>query len=583
MVGKDDAAWWRHAAVYQIYPRSFADANGDGVGDLAGVISRLDYLCALGVDAVWFTPWYVSPQADGGYDVADYRQIDPRFGNLDDATELIAQANARGIRTIIDIVPNHVSDQHPWFQAALAADPGSPERARFWFRDGKGDHGEQIPTTWQSSFRGQTWTRTTNPDGTPGQWYLHLFTPEQPDVNWNNPDVRAEHEAILKFWFDRGAAGVRVDSAALIIKDPTLPDVPEGEIPAGQHPFLDRDEIHDVYGAWRRIADAYDPPRILVGEVWLADAARFAAYLVPGQMHTAFNFDFMTRAWSATQLRASIVTTLAAHREVMAPATWVLSNHDVTRPVTRYGRADSSFSFEAKRFGTPTELELGTRRARAAIVLVASLPGSLYVYQGEELGLPEDEELPLEAIEDPMHFRSGGVDPGRDGCRVPLPWTQSASNNFGFSTGSSDPSSQPSVATASPNQPRTVTDSPNPAPSWLPQPRWWGRYAVDVEQDDPNSMLTLYRRVLALRRESPQLANSPLTWMDGLPDTVLGFTRDDICCLVNFGAESYPLPDGDLLMSSARLDSGVLGTDQAAWIRLTADRTISPRKGDTPV
>ena len=281
-----------------------------------------------------------------------------------------------------------------------------------------------MPTSWISNFQGDTWTRTVNPDGTPGEWYLHLFTPEQPDLNWNHPDVRAEHEDILRFWFDRGVAGVRIDSAGLLIKDPELPEVPAEVLP-GRHPTEDRDEVHDVYRSWRRIADSYEGTRVLVGEVWVPDAERFAAYLRPDEMHTAFNFDFMSRPWDAAELRASIDLMLAAHAPVGAPSTWVLSNHDVTRPVTRYGREDSSFAFARKRFGTPTDVDLGRRRARAAALLTAALPGSLYLYQGDELGLPEV-ELPRDVLEDPMHFRSGGVDPGRDGCRVPLPWRGAA-------------------------------------------------------------------------------------------------------------------------------------------------------------
>ena len=223
-----DPTWWRSAVIYQIYPRSFADGNGDGTGDLAGLRARLPYLRDLGVDAVWVTPWYRSPLADGGYDVADYRAIDPAFGTLEEAEAVIAEALGYGIRTIIDIVPNHVSDQHPWFRAALAAGPGSAERERFWFRPGRGEHGEGMPTGWVSEFQGDTWTRITEPDGTPGEWYLHLFTPAQPDLNWSHPDVRAEFSEVLRFWFDRGVAGIRIDSAALLVKDPAAARVLAG-------------------------------------------------------------------------------------------------------------------------------------------------------------------------------------------------------------------------------------------------------------------------------------------------------------------------------------------------------------------
>jgi len=541
-----DHNWWRGAVIYQVYVRSFADGNGDGTGDLAGVRQRLPYLRDLGVDAIWFNPFYVSPLADGGYDVVDYRAIDPAFGTLDEAEQLIIEALALGIRTIIDIVPNHVSDQHPWFQQALAAGPGSPERERFWFHPGRGEVGELVPNHWVSSFRGTTWTRTKNPDGTPGEWYLHLFTPEQPDLNWADPDVRHEHEAILRFWFDRGVAGFRIDSAALLIKDPALPEVPANPGP-GEHPYLDRDDLHDVYRAWRAIADSYEPARMLVGEVWLDDAERFARYLRPDEMHTAFNFDFMARPWDAK------------HLPVGAPATWVLSNHDVTRPVTRYGRADTSFAFDAKRSDTPADLALGVHRARAAALLVAALPGSVYLYQGDELGLPEVEDLPAGAIQDPMHFRSHGVDPGRDGCRVPLPWS-GTSAPFGFSP----------AGTAS--------------PSWLPQPENWADLTVEAQDGDPTSMLRLYRTAFAIRRTEPDLGDGAMGWI-ATDDDVLAFVRGPrFACVTNLGVEPVDLPPHDeVLLASGPLDDGRLPSDTAVWLHLTATPDFAPDLSQPPV
>jgi alpha-glucosidase len=540
-----DPVWWRHAVIYQIYVRSFADGNGDGIGDLAGVRSRLGYLRDLGVDAIWFTPWYASPLADGGYDVEDYRRINPMFGSLSDAEELITAALGFGIRTIIDVVPNHISDRHPWFQAALAAGPGSPERARFWFHPGRGTGGSVIPTHWESNFSGEAWTRTRNPDGTPGEWYLHLFTPNQPDLNWNHPDVRAEHEEILRFWFDRGAAGVRIDSAALLVKDPELPEIPENPGP-GEHPNTDRDELHAIYRSWRRIADSYPGTRVLVGEIWLPDIDRFAKYLRPDELHTAFNFDFLARPWDAHELRESIDATLAAHAPVNAPSTWVLSNHDVTRPVTRYGREDSSFAFAKKRRGTPTDLALGTRRARAAALLSAALPGSLYIYQGDELGLPEVEDLPDDRLEDPMHFRSGGVDPGRDGCRVPLPWSGQRAP-FGFSPDGAE------------------------KPPWLPQPASWADRSVEAQQSDPRSMLWLYRQALRLRRSEPSLQVEALRWIDSA-DGVLAFSRGtEFACVTNLSAVPAALPaHAAILLSSSPLSGGLLPPDSTAWLRLTA-------------
>ncbi|MFH8251462.1 alpha-amylase family glycosyl hydrolase [Microbacterium sp. B2969] len=533
-----DPLWWRSAVIYQVYVRSFADGNGDGTGDLAGVRARLGYLKDLGVDAIWFNPWYPSPMADGGYDVQDYRDIHPEFGTLEEAEALIQEALALGIRTIIDVVPNHISDQHEWFQAALAAGPGSPERARFWFHAGKGENGDEIPTHWVSSFQGSTWTRTTNPDGTPGEWYLHMFTPEQPDLNWNHPDVRREHEEILKFWFDRGVAGVRIDSAALLMKDPELPEVGE----KADHPTEDRDELHDVYRSWRAVADSYPGTRVLVGEVWVPNIVRFTNYLRPDEMHTAFNFDFLARPWGAASFRHSIEATLAAHAPVGAPSTWVLSNHDVTRPVTRYGREDTAFAFLKKRFGVPTDPQLGLHRARAAALLVAALPGSLYIYQGDELGLPEVEDLPLELIQDPMHYRSGGIDPGRDGCRVPLPWT-GAHAPFGFSP--------PGIRT------------------WLPQPADWAGLTVEAQEHDPQSTLTLYRSALRLRRELDMLADGPLTWIETRDPHVLAFRRGaSFACVVNTGDIPIDLPaHEEVLLTSSPLDSGALAGDSAAWLR----------------
>ncbi|GAA3019360.1 glycoside hydrolase family 13 protein [Streptomyces fulvorobeus] len=522
--------WWRDAVIYQVYPRSFADGDGDGTGDLAGVRARLPYLAELGVDALWFTPWYLSPLVDGGYDVADYRTIDPAFGTLAEAEKLIAEAGECGIRTIVDIVPNHVSDQHAWFRAALAAGPGSPERELFHFRPGRGEHGELPPNNWPSQFSGRTWTRV--PDG---EWYLHLFAPEQPDLNWAHPAVRQEHEEVLRFWFGRGVAGVRIDSAALLAKDPSLADFEEGVDP---HPYIDQDELHDIYRAWRAIADEYGG--VFVGEVWLPDAERFARYLRPDELHTAFNFTFLTCPWHPDRLREAIDGTLAEHAPVGAPATWVLCNHDVTRTVTRYGRADTGFDFATKAFGTPTDLELGTRRARAAALLTLALPGAVYLYQGEELGLPEA-DIPLDRIQDPMHFRSRGTDPGRDGCRVPLPWTADAPYaGFGALT-------EP----------------------WLPQPAGWPSFAVDRQSADPGSMLALYRRALALRRSSDGFGDGPMTWLPAAQG-VLAFARTHgLICVANLSDRPTPLPaHRELLLASGPLDGeGLLPGDTAVWLR----------------
>jgi alpha-glucosidase len=538
-----DDRWWREAVVYQVYVRSFADANGDGIGDLAGVRARLPYLSELGVDALWFNPWYPSPLADTGYDIADYRSIDPAFGTLEEAEQLISEARALGIRTIVDIVPNHVSNEHPWFRSALAAAAGSPERARFWFRPGAGPDGELPPNGWQSIFGGCAWTRTEDDAGVPGEWYLHLFAPEQPDLNWTHPDVWAEHEDILRFWFDRGVAGVRIDSAGLLVKDPDLSETTTESVP-GEHPFTDRNGVHEIYRRWRAIADGYDEPRVLVGEIWLPDAERLARYLRPDELHTAFNFDFLACPWEPGPMRTSIVSALAAHALVDAPATWVLSNHDVTRPVTRYGRADTSFAFESKRAGTPTDLELGTRRARAAALLAMALPGSMYIYQGEELGLPEVEDIPAERRQDPMWLRSGGVDPGRDGCRIPIPWAGDRPP-YGFS-------------------------GEGAGPPWLDPPGDWATLTVAAESALPGSMLSLYRAGLRLRRGTPELGDGSLRWLTSA-DAVLAFARgENFGCIVNFGREPVELPTGAyVLIASNELEGGALPLDTTVWLSQT--------------
>jgi alpha-glucosidase len=518
--------WWRGAVIYQVYPRSFADGNGDGIGDLAGVRARLDHLVELGVDAVWLSPWYPSPMADAGYDVSDFRDIDPVFGTLDEAEALIAEAHEWGIRIIIDIVPNHCSSAHPWFEAALA---GGPERELFWFRPGRGPNGDEPPTDLRSIFGGPAWTRVAD-----GEWYLHLFAPEQPDFNWGNPRVREEFEDILRFWLDRGVDGIRIDSAALPVKDPALD---------GIEAYTDQDGVHDIYRSWRRIADSYPGDRVLIGEVWLPDRQRFANYLRADELHAAFNFDFLCCPWEAAALRECVDATLSAHRPVGAPATWVLSNHDVTRHVTRYGRVDSSFSFAGKREGVEADLQLGGVRARAAALLALALPGSAYVYQGEELGLWEVEDIPFELRQDPMWHRSGHTDPGRDGCRVPLPWS-GMEPPFGFS---------PVGASASP---------------WLPQPLDWKDRTVQAQSGDPYSMLELYRTALRIRRAEPALGDGGLRWLPALGG-VLAFAREPgFACVLNLSTAAVPLPAHDkVLLASGPLDGDALPVDTAAWLR----------------
>jgi alpha-glucosidase len=520
--------WWRDAVIYEIYIRSFADADGNGVGDLAGIRSRLPYLRDLGVDALWITPFYPSPMADGGYDVADYRQIDPMFGTLPEAQALIDAAHEQGLRLIIDLVPNHTSDQHRWFQEALAADPGSPARDRYIFRRGRGPGGSEPPTDWLSVFGGSAWKRL--PDG---DWYLHLFAPEQPDLNWYNPEVRREFEDVLRFWLDRGVDGFRIDVAHGLFKDMSLPDIgPEHEeilepTDRAEHPFWDRDEIHGVFREWRRLIDTYPGDRMLVAEAWVATPWRLARYVRPGGVNAAFNFDFLKCPWDAKRMRAVIDECVAAAGEVGAPTTWVLSNHDVVRHVTRYGGG-----------------EVGLRRARAGALLMLALPGGAYVYQGEELGLPEVEDLPDDVLQDPVWERSHHTRRGRDGCRVPVPWSGERPP-FGFS---------PAGATA----------------SWLPAPAEWRGLTVAAQDGDPASILVLYRAALRLRRADPSLGDGALTWLDG-PDEVLVFERaPGFVCAVNLGTTPVELPTyGELVLSSEPMEVDgkgvVLPPETAAW------------------
>jgi alpha-glucosidase len=523
--------WWRTAVIYQVYVRSFADSDGDGVGDLAGVRSRLDHIRDLGVDAIWLNPFYPSPQADAGYDVSDYRDVDPRFGSLADFDALVRDAHTAGLRIIVDLVPNHTSDQHPWFRAALAAPPGSPQRARYLFRDGRGPHGGQPPNDWRSAFGGPGWTRITEPDGSPGQWYLHLFTPQQPDLDWTNPEVRAEFESILRFWLEHGVDGFRIDVAHGLAKDPQMPDLAgryETTGPAREgHPHWDQDEVHDVYRRWRQVIDSYPGDRAFVAEAWVHTPDQLARYLRPDELHTAFNFDFLLAPWDAKALRVAIDESIDALATVRAPTTWVLSNHDVTRHVTRYGGG-----------------ERGTRRARAAALLMLALPGGAYVYQGEELGLPEVTDLPDQVRQDPSFCRTSGTDIGRDGCRVPLPWT-GRHPSFGFS---------PSGST------------------WLPQPADWAELTAERQAADPTSTLTLYRAALRLRRHLALPAEAPLTWIDAGPD-LLAFRRSPgFTCLVNTADEPADLPDHlrrhTVLLASQPLDDdGRVPAATAVWYR----------------
>lgn len=550
--------WWRSAVIYQIYPRSFADASGDGVGDFAGITSRLPALAELAIDAVWLSPFYTSPQKDGGYDVADYCDIDPLFGTLADFDRMLAKAHELGLRVIVDLVPNHSSDQHEWFRAALASGPGSEERARYMFRDGRGENGELPPNNWQSVFGGPAWTRATEADGAPGQWYLHLFDSSQPDFDWQNPWVRDQFIDVLRFWLDRGVDGFRVDVAHGLIKEDGLPDytppADAGTMGGGSAtlepgisdealddpPYWAQEGVHEIYREWREVLDSYEGDRILAAEAWVDPLHKVAKWVRPDEMHQAFNFAYLETPWEATQLRTVIDESLDAFASVGAPSTWVLSNHDVVRHASRLAvtaENPQGHGLGPSSEGKPDEA-VGLRRARAATSMMLALPGSAYIYQGEELGLPEAIELPDDARQDPTWFRTNGERYGRDGCRVPIPWEAEAPA-FGFS------------ATGA---------------SWLPQPANWPTYARDVQNGAPGSTLELYRQALALRAEHG-LGLGTLTWVDGYPADVIAYRNGNVLVIANTGEAPIDLPSGsEVLLASAAIDS-VLEPDTTVWLR----------------
>lgn len=519
-----------------MYVRSFADGNGDGTGDIPGLRSRLGYLADLGVDAVWVNPWYPSPLNDGGYDVADYRDIDPRFGTIEDAKGLIEDASSAGLRVLVDFVPNHTSSEHAWFREAVASAPGSAARDRYHFTSGRGLRGEQPPNNWTSVFGGPAWTRVSD-----GQWYLHMFDVTQPDLNWDNEEVREEFIDILKFWLDMGAAGFRVDVAHALVKEEGYPDALGGTellgSPDGYHPHWDQPGIHEIVREWRSVVDEY-PGSVMVAEAWLPSWDRLREYVRPDEYHQTFDFHFLKAPWSAEAVRSAIDESLDACGSVGSVPTWVLSNHDVIRQVTRFG-LDSGIDERAWLSGgggAGFDLERGLRRARAAALLMLALPGSVYLYQGEELGLPEVADLPEGALQDPVWERSGHTDKGRDGCRVPLPWARDG-ESFGFGEDG----------------------------AWLPQPEWWGEFSVEAQTDDPDSMLELYRAALALRGKSLGDDES-IGWLDMGPG-VVAFTRDDaFTCVVNYGPDSVALPKGDVILATTRLSDESLPAEAAAWV-----------------
>lgn len=570
--------WWSDAVIYQIYPRSFADADADGMGDLAGVTDRLPYLAQLGVNAIWLSPFYVSPQADAGYDVADYRDVDPLFGTLQDFDAMLAAAHERGIRVIVDLVPNHTSDEHVWFKEALKSKRGSSARGRYIFRDGKGGHGQLPPNNWQSVFGGSAWTRLMEVDDGSAlgpQWYLHLFDAKQPDQNWENPEVQEEMISVLRFWLDRGADGFRIDVAHGLVKEEGLPDwsgqagMVEGESPtveatniedeeqarmggpaesdAGRSPMFDQDGVHDIYRRWNEVLADYPGDRMLVAEAWVEPAERLARYIRQDEMQQAFNFDFLLAGWDARRMAKSIDESLTAASSVGSPSTWVLSNHDTIRHTTRFGLQDpTNFPKGVGSDDEQPDEALGLARARAATLLMLALPGSAYIYQGEELGLPEHTALDSDVRQDPSFFRTQGAEKGRDGCRVPLPW-HSDLPGYGFGD-------------------YTASD----AGPWLPQPAAFKRYAVDRQEGIAGTTLEFYRSALAFRAEY-RLGAGDLVWspLNNPGDGVLSFNNGSVLVFANLGTALVDLPgDHQVALSSSAeaVEGGRLAPNAAVWM-----------------
>jgi len=540
------APWWSSAVVYQIYPRSWSDGDGDGIGDLTGIITRLPYLRELGVDAVWLSPFYTSPQADAGYDVANYYDVDPLFGSLADADTLLSAAHGLGLKLIVDLVPNHTSDEHVWFQQALAAAPGSRERDRYIFREGLGPDGATAPNNWLSVFGGSAWERVTEADGSlnpTSQWYLHLFDVKQPDLNWNNREVHEEFERVLQFWLDRGVDGFRVDVAHGLVKEAGLPDgTGTSHVADGSQPMWDQPGVHDIYREWRDVLDAHaehsGTEPMMCAEAWVVPAERLAKYVRPDEFHQAFNFAFLETDWSATHLRCVIDETSSANAAVGAATTWVLSNHDVVRHATRMGLPPEAVKLNGVGADDPQpDAELGLRRARAATAMMLALPGGAYLYQGEELGLPEHTTMPDEDRQDPTYARSDHAIRGRDGCRVPMPWARDEPAD-GFNT---------------------------TGELWLPQPDAYASLAVDQQVGVDGSTLELYRTLLRLRREHA-LGAASLSWVDA-GCGLLCFDSGPVRSITNFGDSAHELPNAwQVVAGSGPLQDGRLPTDTTVWL-----------------
>ncbi|MFM5903714.1 MAG: glycoside hydrolase family 13 protein [Microbacteriaceae bacterium] len=541
--------WWRSAVIYQVYPRSFADSNGDGMGDLPGITSRMGSLSALGIDAIWLSPFMRSPQKDAGYDVSDYKDVDPLFGTLADFDEMVATAHRHGIRVLVDLVPNHTSSEHKWFKSALTAEPGSRERGFYHFKDGRGENGELPPNNWLSLFGGPAWTRTTNADGTPGQWYCHLFDSSQPDLNWENPVVQEEFESILRFWLDRDVDGFRVDQPHAMGKAAGLPDHPDIErAGAGfiegepSPPMWFQESVHPIFRRWRAILDSYPGERAMCGEAYVLPLSFMALWVRPDEFNQTFNFRFLDSMWEAKNIFDSVNESFVAFDGVGAPSTWVLSNHDVIRHASRMGglKGRPTASDGVGPNDPQPDRELGLRRARAATLFTLALPGSMYLYQGEELGLPEHTTLGDEFRQDPTFYRTAGKRVGRDGCRVPLPWESGVGAANGFnSTGK----------------------------AWLPQPEIYAEYARDRQEGVAGSTLELYKTAIKLRKDLA-LGDGSFEWLAGfVSDEVLGFKNGDITVIHNFSSAAIELPAGEIIATSQNGLSASLDADQTVWLK----------------
>jgi alpha-glucosidase len=534
------AQWWRSGVIYQIYPRSFADANGDGMGDLKGITQRLTHLKDLGVDAIWLSPFYRSPQKDAGYDVSDYVSVDPLFGTLEDFDAMVEEAHRLSLRVMIDLVPNHTSSEHEWFQKALRAAPGSKERSYYHFKNGRGENGELPPNNWQSMFGGPAWTRVED-----GQWYVHLFDSSQPDLDWENPMVRDEFENILRFWLDRGVDGFRVDQPHAMAKAEGLPDHPyveeagAGFIEGRENPPMwFQDSVHEIFRDWRKILESYPGDRAMCGEAYVLPLSFMALWVRPDEFHQTFNFRFLDAGWDREKLVSAIDESFEAFDGVGAPSTWVLNNHDVLRHVSRfggdYGRTTASDGVGPN--NPQPDNVLGLRKARAATLFMLGLPGASYLYQGEELGLPDHTTIADEHRQDPTFFRTNGQRVGRDGCRVPLPWELGNASNGFSQTGQ----------------------------AWLPQPQSYAALSRDQQVGKEDSTLTMYQQALKLRREL-KLGEGSFDWVS--KNDVLSYQNQSVLVVHNFSSEPVKI-EGQLLLSSMPLAAGNLLPNDTAWVAI---------------